>query len=46
MLLYLDIQNVYNNANAEAFVYSADYSRRAGALGLPIFPSLGLRVEY
>ncbi|MCR9162516.1 MAG: TonB-dependent receptor domain-containing protein [Nannocystaceae bacterium] len=43
---YLDVQNVYNRLNPEAFIYSADYSRRVDAVGLPILPSIGVRVEY
>ena len=43
---YLDIQNVYNAQNAEAVVYSADYREQVGVVGVPIFPSLGIRVDY
>lgn len=43
---YLDVQNVYNKLNPEAFIYSADYTRRVDAVGLPIFPSLGFRIDY
>ena len=44
--LYLDVQNVYNHANVEAVLYSYDYRQTSNFLGLPIFPSLGLRVDY
>ncbi len=43
---YIDVQNVYNRLNPEAFIYSPDYTRRVDAVGLPIFPSLGFRIDY
>jgi len=43
---YLDIQNVYNNAAAEAYVYNYNFSQRAYQTGLPVIPSLGLRGEF
>ena len=43
---YVDIQNVYNRANVEAFVYSDDYRSVISSVGLPIFPSLGVRVDW
>ncbi len=43
---YIDVQNVYNQLNPEAFIYSADYTRRVDAVGLPIFPSFGFRIDY
>lgn len=43
---YVDVQNVYNKLNPEAYIYNADFSRRADAIGLPIFPSLGFRIDY
>ena len=43
--LYLDVQNVYNRLNPEGFQYNYDYSERKDIPGLPIIPSLGLRVE-
>lgn len=43
---YLDVQNVYNNAAVEAYVYGFDYSQRAYQTGLPILPSIGLRGEF
>ncbi|HTL32787.1 MAG TPA: carboxypeptidase regulatory-like domain-containing protein [Kofleriaceae bacterium] len=42
--LYLDVQNVFNRANAEGVTYNNDYTHRSYTRGLPIFPSLGL--EY
>lgn len=43
---YVDVQNVYNRANVEALVYSADYREIVSSVGLPIFPSLGVRVDW
>lgn len=43
---YLDVQNVYNRQNVEAWIYQHDFRGRIGALGLPIFPSLGMRVDF
>lgn len=43
---YLDVQNVYNRNNIEAYIYTYDYSSAAGGVGLPIFPSIGLRVDF
>lgn len=43
---YIDVQNVYNHLNPEAYIYSPDYSRRVDAVGLPILPSLGVRIDY
>jgi TonB family protein len=42
---YLDVQNVYNHAAAESFIYNYDYSRRSYQTGIPIIPSLGIRGE-
>jgi TonB family protein len=44
--LYLDVQNVYYHKNVEGYAYSYDYSERAGFQGIPILPSLGLKLEY
>ncbi len=44
--LYLDIQNVYNRRNFEAWNYSYDFRERVVLAGLPIIPSLGLKVEF
>ena len=43
---YLDVQNVYNQVNPEAYIYDYDLRSRTNAIGLPIFPSLGLRIDY
>jgi len=43
---YVDVQNVYNQLNPEAYIYNPVYTRRADAVGLPIFPSIGVRIDY
>ncbi|WP_434046941.1 MULTISPECIES: TonB-dependent receptor domain-containing protein [Sorangium] len=43
---YLDVQNVYNNANSEAIQYNFNYTARQYVTGLPILPSFGLRGEF
>jgi len=44
--VYIDLSNVTNRANVEAFAYSYDYTRRGTVTGLPILPSLGLRASF
>ncbi|WP_437784118.1 TonB-dependent receptor domain-containing protein [Sorangium sp. So ce1097] len=43
---YLDVQNVYNNANSEAIQYNYNFTSRQYVSGLPILPSFGLRGEF
>ena len=43
---YLDVQNVYNHRHPEVDVYAHDWSERSGRYGLPIYPSLGVQVDY
>lgn len=43
---YLEVMNVYNRKNIEGTTYSYDFSQAEGAQGMPIFPNLGLVVEY
>ncbi|WP_437801504.1 TonB-dependent receptor domain-containing protein [Sorangium sp. So ce693] len=43
---YLDVQNVYNNANSEAIQYNYNYTARQYVTGLPILPSVGMRGEF
>ncbi len=43
--LYLDVQNAYNAKNTEGYVYSYDYKQKEPLPGLPIIPSLGLKLE-
>lgn len=45
-IAYIDVQNVYNRMYPEIWIYSIDWSERGQRLGLPIFPSLGFRVEF
>jgi hypothetical protein len=44
--VYLDIINVYNRQNGEAIVYSHNFKDRSIQAGLPIIPSLGVRLEF
>ncbi len=43
---YLDIQNVYNQQNAEFTNHSFDYREKSIIPGLPIIPSVGLKVAF
>ncbi len=43
---YLDIQNVYNRANADGVQYNYDFSESESQQGLPIIPVIGLRGEF
>jgi TonB family protein len=43
---YLDVQNVYNNGNAEGLAYSYNYTERQYVSGLTILPSFGLRADF
>ncbi len=43
---YLEVMNVYNRKNEEGRSYSFDFSESEGAIGLPIFPNLGLVGEF
>jgi hypothetical protein len=45
-LAFLDVLNVYNRQNVEMYVYSYDFRDTQGGFGLPIFPTLGLRLDY
>jgi hypothetical protein len=44
--LYLDVQNVYNARNVEGYNYSYNFQQRNRIAGLPIIPSLGLRLSF
>lgn len=46
MNVYLDVINVYNRQNGEAIVYSYNLQNNQVQAGLPIIPSLGMRLEY
>ena len=43
---YLDVQNVYNRANADGVQYNYDFSESESQQGLPIIPVIGLRGEF
>lgn len=43
---YVDVQNVYNRQNPDAVYYRYDYREAASFVGMPIFPALGVRVDY
>ena len=44
--VYLDVINVYNRQNGEAILYSYNLQSSNIQAGLPIIPSLGVRLEY
>lgn len=44
--IYLDVQNVYNQMNAEFFQYSFDFSKQQFFTSLPILPFLGVEGEF
>ena len=44
--LYVDVQNVTYQRNAEELVYSADWSQRGALTGLPTLAVLGARVQF
>jgi len=44
--LYLEVLNVYNNANPEGVQYNYNFTQSNVVTGIPIFPNLGVRVEY
>jgi outer membrane receptor protein involved in Fe transport len=43
---YLDIQNAYNRANTEGYVYNFDYNEKGVRQGLPLIPVIGLKGEF
>jgi hypothetical protein len=44
--IYLDVQNVTNNANPEEIVYNTNYTQRGYITGMPILPVLGARLTW
>ncbi len=44
--VYLEVLNVYNQPNAEGYIYQFDYARRDRLPGLPTLGTLGVRVVY
>jgi hypothetical protein len=43
---YLDIQNVTNQKNAQEIRYSYNYQQSEKVTGLPIYPTLGIKLEF
>ncbi|WP_181197305.1 TonB-dependent receptor [Enhygromyxa salina] len=43
---YLDVQNVYNRLYPEVWIYTSDWAERRSLIGLPIYPSLGVQVDF
>jgi hypothetical protein len=43
---YLDVQNVYDHRYPEVRVYTVDWSQQTSLIGLPIYPSLGVQVDF
>ena len=41
--VYIDVINVYNAQNGEAYQYEYDFSRRGKLPGLPFLPTIGVR---
>jgi hypothetical protein len=46
LILYLDVQNVYDATSAEAVTWSYDYKKAYYLNGLPLFPVGGIRGEW
>jgi TonB family protein len=41
--LYLDVQNIFDTSNVEAYQYDYRFKQRAAVTGVPILPTLGVR---
>jgi hypothetical protein len=44
--VYLDVQNVTDQANPEEIVYNTNYSQRGYITGMPVLPVLGARLTW
>jgi TonB family protein len=44
--MYLDVLNVYNQANVDGYSYNYNFTQSTIAQDLPILPSLGIRGEF
>jgi len=44
--LYLDIENITNQENAQEIRYSYNFQKSEKITGLPIYPTLGVKVEF
>jgi outer membrane receptor protein involved in Fe transport len=43
---YLDVQNVYDRRYPEVLVYTRDWAQQSSLIGLPIYPSIGVQIDY
>jgi hypothetical protein len=43
---YLDVINVYGRKNVTGWTYNADYTQRKAQEGMPILPSVGVRLQF
>jgi hypothetical protein len=43
---YFDVQNIYNRQNPEGLIYNPHFTAVKAAVGVPILPVFGVRVEY
>jgi TonB family protein len=46
LAIYIDVQNIYNQKNPEGYQYNYDYTQKQYFYGLPVLPSLGIKLEY
>jgi len=46
VLAYFDVQNVYNRVNPEWAHYAPDFREIEYVAGMPIFPTLGVRLDF
>jgi hypothetical protein len=46
LAVYLDLENVYDRANAESVRYAYDYQSHTYVTGLPILPAFGIRGTF
>jgi TonB family protein len=44
--IFLEVLNVYNNANQEGVQYNYNYTQHQPINGIPIYPNFGIRGEY
>ncbi len=43
---FLEVLNAYNRQNAEGVTYNFDFSEQGQVSGLPVFPNLGVRIDF
>ncbi|MCP4674120.1 MAG: TonB-dependent receptor [Deltaproteobacteria bacterium] len=46
LTVYLDVQNVYNRKNTVSRIENYDFTEHGYIYDLPIFPNLGIKLEY